>query len=372
MVVAAAGIIFGLAILIGLPILGITATVSQVKKPAIPDWRSALAWTLGGAVYGVLLRGLFGSEQLFQGPMSSAFLLATPFTVGALTIYGCRNSAQGIGEMIARPWASVGLMLLGCALVMLEGSICIAIMSPLFLACGSLGGLAMGLALHLAGTRSAQLPVVAILPFLVVLGEHGSPPTDRELELRGSVIVNAPPEAIWKEILTARSIRPDELPLSLVHLIGVPKPVEGINVATADGEVRFSKWERGVNFRGIVTHREENHSITWRYAFDGHSFPEGSMDEHVAIGGRYFDLHDTTFNLQPVSGGSTELEIVAHYRVTSSINFYAVPVANVLGRDFIATILGLYKGRSERATAAGSASKPTRPSGLPTPRASSS
>jgi len=28
--------------------------------------------------------------------------------------------------------------------------------------------------------------------------------------------------------------------------------------------------------------------------FDSHSFPADSMDEHVAIGGRYFDLHDTT------------------------------------------------------------------------------
>jgi hypothetical protein len=47
--------------------------------------------------------------------------------------------------------------------------------------------------------------------------------------------------------------------------------------------------------------------------------------------------------------GGTHLEIVAHYRVTSSINLYAVPTANLLGRDFIATILHLYKIRSERA-----------------------
>ncbi|HEY0660485.1 MAG TPA: SRPBCC family protein, partial [Lysobacter sp.] len=131
------------------------------------------------------------------------------------------------------------------------------------------------------------------------------------------------------------------------------KPLEGINVRTKDGEVRFSRWERGVNFRGFVTARKENETITWHYVFDDRSFPKGSMDEHVAIGGRYFDLRDTTFRLTPASGGKTRLEIVAHYRVSTSINSYAVPVAAILGRDFLDTILGLYKHRSESAVAQG-------------------
>jgi hypothetical protein len=93
----------------------------------------------------------------------------------------------------------------------------------------------------------------------------------------------------------------------------------------------------------------ESAAITWHYRFNAHSFPQGSMDEHVAIGGRYFDLDDTTFNLEPMPGGATRLEIVAHYRVSSAINFYAVPAAELLGRDFVSTILGFCKGRSERA-----------------------
>ena len=139
----------------------------------------------------------------------------------------------------------------------------------------------------------------------------------------------------------------------MTHLIGVPKPLEGINVRIGNEEVRFSRWERGVNFRGFVTARKERESITWRYVFDDRSFPEGSMDEHVAIGGRYFVLRDTTFNLVPISGGKTRLEIVAHYRVSTSINAYAVPVAAFLGRDFLDTILGLYKHRSESVAGAG-------------------
>lgn len=305
---------------------------------------------MGGALYGVLLRVLFGAfTSPFGGLMSVAFLLGTPFAIGALTIYGIRNNNPTWVELIFRPWATVALMLLGCALTLLEGSICVALMAPLFLICASFGGLAMGLALRISPTNQSQLKAVAVLPFLIMIGETQVPLTNRVQELTQSVDVNAPPQTVWKQILSARSIQSQELPFSLTHFIGVPKPLEGINSLTPVGEIRFSKWERGVNFRGAVTQRKENESISWHYVFDGHSFPDGSMDEHVAIGGRYFDLKDTTFNLRSLPSGGTRLEIVAHYQITSSINFYAVPMANFLGNDFIATILGLYKGRSERA-----------------------
>jgi hypothetical protein len=63
-------------------------------------------------------------------------------------------------------------------------------------------------------------------------------------------------------------------------------------------------------------------------------------------------LRDTTFNLERLPGGDTKLEIVAHYRVTSTVNLYAVPMARLLGEDFVATILHLYKIRAERAHSA--------------------
>lgn len=315
-------------------------------SPRVAGWH----WVAGGALYGVLLRVLFGAlPPSYSGPMSIAFLIGTPVAVGAFTVYGARANKPTIVYMLFTPWASVALMLLGCAITLLEGSICIAMLSPLFLVCSSVGGLAMGLALRFFGPKQSKLQAAALLPLLLLIGEGQAPLHDRELELKESVVVNAPAHTIWMQILNARAIQAQELPLSLTHLIGVPKPVEGVNVQTSAGDIRYSKWERGVNFRAVVTHRVEDQSISWRYVFDDQSFPPGSMDEHVAIGGRYFTLRDTTFNLTPLPDGRTELEIVAHHRVTTNINFYAVPAATLLGHDFIHTILALYKGRSERA-----------------------
>ncbi len=320
----------------------------DTKRSAYPAWK----WVLAGALYGLLMRGMFGVlPSNVSGVMSIAFLIVTPFSVGALSVYGRRGTDQSMMAMIFNPWTSVGLMMAGCAVTLLEGMICIAMMAPLLLLAASIGGIAMGLALRHASRFTGQLPCVALLPLLMILGEQGIPTQDRILELKQSIVIDAQPHTVWNQILTARDIAPDELPLSLTHLIGVPRPVEGVNQRTSNGEVRYSKWERGVNFRAVVTHKVAYQSITWRYVFDRASFPPGSMDDHVAIGGEYFNLHDTTFNLHPLPGNRTRLDIVTHHRITTSINFYAVPAATLLGKDFIATILGLYKHRSEKSEA---------------------
>lgn len=307
------------------------------------------AWILAGVAYGILMRVLFGLLPAWtDGAMSLGFLVGTPLAAGALSVWGVRRHRPGVLIMIVGPWLTIGLMLVGCSLAMLEGLICIALMSPLFLGLGSIGGLLMGGALALLGHRRGTLPAFALLPLLLVLGEQGMPMPDAERRVEHAVDIAAPPARVWAEILSARDIRADELPPSLTHAIGVPRPLEGVNLQVGEAEVRFSRWERGVTFRGIVTAREEARRIAWRYAFDDHSFPPGSMDDHVAIGGRDFDLHDTEFSLEPLADGGTRLRIVARYRVSSRINAYAVPVADLIGRDFVATILGLYKHRSER------------------------
>ncbi len=326
-----------------------------IEQPAAKDRRPAWGWWLVmGAALGMLLRVVFGAlPHSTHGVMSIAFLIGTPVVAGALTVLGAPPERRTVLFLIFAPWATIGLMLAGCAITLLEGSICLAMMAPLFLLCASLGGVLMGVALHFIGAPASRLSAIAVLPLLMLAGQVQGPLPERNQELRRSVLVDAPPQVVWKQILTARSIHPDELPLSLTHMIGVPKPLEGINVRTADGEVRFSRWERGVNFRAVVVARRENESIHWRYVFDDRSFPAGSMDEHVAIGGRYFDLRDTTFHLRPLPGGRTRLEIVAHYRVSTSINAYAIPAASILGKDFLDTVLGLYKRRSEAAQHAG-------------------
>src|SRR5690349_19944117 len=93
----------------------------RITRPGNRWW----PWTIIGALYGLAFRLIVG--YLAQsGPMSIAFILATPIVVGALTIYAGRHERQSIPAIIFRPRATIALMLIGCAITMMEGAICIA------------------------------------------------------------------------------------------------------------------------------------------------------------------------------------------------------------------------------------------------------
>jgi hypothetical protein len=280
--------------------------------------------------------------------MSAAFLIGTPLAIGAIAVYGSTEARSSASRALVAPALPMTLMLLGCAATLLEGSICIALMAPLFYFLACSGGLCMHFACRFASTAKPTLCAFAALPILLLPLDR-SAPVDTFHELRQTVLISAPPSIVWERILNAKDIRPGEMPMSLTHLIGVPRPVGAVNKLTREGETRFSNWEKDVQFSALVTSRKEAESITWRYAFAPDSFPPGTMDEHVVIGGRYIDLGETTFNLSASSPGTTQLEVVGRYRLTTPVNFYAIPVSKLLGHDFLRSLLGLYKVRSERA-----------------------
>lgn len=330
---------------------GVAIPVAAGRSAVLTDFKKPALWLLSGVAYGIATRILFGYAPGFFGApvVSMSFMFGTPFAVGAMVVYGLRGERPSIARMIVAPWLAILLVMLGLAASLLEGAVCLVLGAPLFLLISSLGGLFIGLVLRFSDKGRATLNSLLVLPVVTMFAEPMLPQHARLLEDRVAVDVAAPPQVIWRQILAARDIRPEELPASFTHRIGVPRPVEGVNVTTPAGEVRYSKWERGVSFSAIVTERSELRSISWRYRFDAASFPEGSLDDHVKIGGRFFDLHDTTFVLTPLSERVTKLEIISHYSVTTNLNIYAVPVARFIANDFMSTILGLYKTRSERA-----------------------
>ena len=319
-----------------------------------------------GALYGLLIRislerlpewvRSLGLTAEVAGVMSVGFVLVTPVVLGALTIYLQRQAKPRITAAIFAPWMAVGAMMLGATFTFLEGMICVGILSPVFFALSSLGGVLMLGALAIADVRGHHMSAIALTPLLVALVEGPLAQADEWQRIDRGIVIAASPDRVWSEIVAARDIRPEELRPTLAHLIGVPRPVEGINHPTAQGEVRESRWERGVHFRGRVTERVDGRSIAWRYEFSPDSFPPGTMDDHVVLGGRYLQLGETRFVLTPIDAGHTRLDVEAHYRVSSTINVYAVPVADLLGRDFVDMLLALYRSRSEASTSgAGSA-----------------
>jgi hypothetical protein len=306
-----------------------------------------------GAVYGLAARLIFENALLSRyapghagGAMLVSFLFLTPLVIGAMTIY-LRRGSIGVGGSIVGPWLPMLIVLGLTAAFNIEGSICIALAAPIFLMASSVGGLLMYGALAIFTPAPKILSVALLVPLLLGYGERDLAMANSIQQSDESVHIDAAPDAIWRLINGARTITPAEMDRGLAWRIGVPYPMEAITVDTPQGRVRKLRWQRGVHFDEPIVAWDENRFIQWRYRFAADSIPVGALDEHVRIGGQYFDLLDTSYKLDPEAGG-TRLSIHVTYRVSTHFNWYAGGLARVLVNDSARTILGFYKQRSER------------------------
>jgi hypothetical protein len=164
-----------------------------------------------------------------------------------------------------------------------------------------------------------------------------------------STVINATPAHIWQQLNRAEQIKPHEVQDAWAYKIGVPYPVSGVTVQTAEGLVRHSTWRKGIHFDEIIQDWQPNRLVRWTYRFRPDSVPQGALDDHVTIGGQHFDLLDTAYQLTPISASQTRLHITVRYRVSTDFNVYTGRWADALIGNFSSVILNFYKVRSEAA-----------------------
>jgi len=103
---------------------------------------------------------------------------------------------------------------------------------------------------------------------------------------------------------------------------------------------------KGIHFDQIADVWQPNQQVRWVYRFSSDSFPAGALDEHVQIGGAYFDVLDTEYSLKPVREG-TELRVRLSYRASTAFNWYARPIAEYLAGNFEEAALKFYAHRAQ-------------------------
>jgi len=309
---------------------------------------------LVGAGVAFVIRLLFwGAPGQRFSAMLGAFIYLAPAVCGAATVYAAeRIRRRSIGYYLWAPWVATALFVAGTLVVFIEGIICAIVIVPLFAVMGSLGGLAMGLVCRITNWPKQAVYSFALLPLALGAIEPMLPNPDRFSSTTRSVFIAAPADTVWHELNNARDVRPAEIGGAWAWRIGVPMPVEGVTQQRPEGRVREVRWQKNVHFEEVVAEWSPPKRLRWTYRFAPDSFPKGALDDHVLIGGHYFDLRETNYTLTPRAGG-TELRIDVAWRVSTRFNWYADRVAHFLLGDFSEHILGLYKARAERATIAG-------------------
>ncbi len=304
---------------------------------------------VAGVAAGLALRLAFSGKPggAYQ-VMGASFIYLCPIVVGAVTVYVAeRRQRRSWSYYFWAPLLANVLFVAGTILVLIEGLICAVIVVPLFAVIGGAAGLIMGAVCRVTNWPKQVLLSIGVLPFLLGAVETGLPLPVRTGTIERTVLVGATPSEIWRQILNAENIRPAELDHAWIFRIGVPLPLAGVTRDTADGAVRRVTMGKNVYFDEMVTESREPSFMRWVYRFHEDSFPPYALDEHVVIGGHYFDLIDTAYSLTP-KGAQTELKVRMRYRVSTQFNWYADPVARMLLGNMEEANLNFYRRRSER------------------------
>lgn len=303
---------------------------------------------LAGVLAGLAIRLVFSGEAGRPfAPMMGAFIYLSPILVGAVTVCVAeRRERRGVGYYFWAPFLANVLYVLGALAINIEGWICAILIVPLFATLGGIGGLVMGLICRVTDWPKQATYSIVALPLLLGAFEQRLPLPERIADVQRSVTIQAPAAEVWERIHRADGIRPDEVQNAWMYRIGVPLPHAGVTENTPQGRVRRITMGKGIHFDQWVTDWRPERYVRFEYRFADDSFPPRALDDHVRIGGQYFDLIDTSYALKP-RGEATELSVRMRYRVSTQFNWYAEPIARWLIGDFEENILAFYRRRAE-------------------------
>jgi hypothetical protein len=311
-----------------------------------------------GFLYGLTIRVLpliLPRHRSGVEVMSISFTCLMPFAVGFITSFYSESKArQPVWRWLILPWLPIVAALAATLLLLLEGFICVLFFAPLALILSSLGGLFGGLAArgtHSHYARSLSLAWVMVLPFLVNPWEGR---VFHQLEIRSvqtAIDIAAPPEVIWRNIERVSAITPSELPFSWSRQIGFPAPVEATLSYEGVGGVRNASFAGGVLFIETVEVWQPQHRLAFSIRAD--RIPPKTLDEHVRVGGPYFDVLRGEYRLEPLPNGKTRLHLSSWHRLSTDFNWYAHFWTDAVMSDLQHTILQVIAHRCEMQVAAG-------------------
>jgi hypothetical protein len=313
----------------------------------------SLAWPLiVGAAAGLALRtfAFTGDPGEPYAAMMGSFIYLSPTVVGVVTIYIAeRYERRSWGYYFGAAFLANVLYVFGALLIMIEGMICAILIVPLFALLGGMAGLLMGVVCRLTNWPKQTLYSVAMLPLLLGSLESDMPLPASIRTVQRTTLINAPPEIVWRHFHSTAHIEAESVEHAWIYQIGVPLPQSAITSQGAEKAIRTVRMHKNVYFEQHFFEWEAPRIARWKYRFAEDSFPAGALDEHVVIGGHYFDLEEGSFILTP-RGQQTELSVSIRYRLSTQFNWYAAPIAQALMGNLEETLLGYYKDKSERAT----------------------
>lgn len=302
-------------------------------------------------IYAVVLRLFFGVHrwnELFE-VMSISFLFCSPTIVGALTVYlSDIEKVKKLSYRLLAPWIPI-FIFLGITLGFeIEGWACWLMVLPLFLFAASMGGLIGGYLKRNKQKDRLNISVLILLPLLLAPLESLIDEIPATYQAYTYIDIKAKPEQIWDNVTRVEAIDENEDSGWLNKFLGFPRPIKAELDFEGVGAYREAVFTNGLIFHETVTEYTDNELMVFDIKAYPHEIPSTTLDEHVVIGGNYFDVLNGTYELEKLENGTCRLHLSSTFEMKTTFNFYAGWWGRWIMKDIQNNILRVEKKRAEK------------------------
>ena len=286
--------------------------------------------------------------------MTVGFTVFLPFAMGFIAVFSAEmKQRQRVWIWLFLPWIPLAATLAATMLAYLEGTICVVMFAPLGMVVSTVGGVIGGLAARsLASRRSrnASLACVMLLPFLVTSWEKPVLYRQNVRRVENVIDIHASAATVWRNIERVPAIRREELPSSWSHRVGFPDPLEATLSHEGIGGVREASFTGGVLFIETLDVWEPERRLAFSIRAQIERIPPTTLDEHVRVGGPYFDVLRGEYRLEALGNGVVRLHLSSEHRISTDFNWYAHLWTDVVMADLQKRILFVIQQRCEGAS----------------------
>jgi len=307
--------------------------------------RNLVLGLFGGILYCI---AIFLIVAEIQEVVSFTYVFLLPLVAGAIPVFfTSKEQIQVFWKVLVWPWFVIAGFLYSMVAFDMEGLICVLIILGPFLMLGALGAfLVRTIRLYHSGKQTPLYPLL-LLPLFCVGVEHQLNDVDYVGHVESSVVVEADRAEVWEQLTHIGQVKVEELDSRLIHWVGVPMPESSSFDRREVGGKRHIVCQKRVQFIEEITDWKEEESFSFDVDVNPYSIPPYTLDEHVMIGGRYFDVLSGGYRLEEAGEGEVRLVLEIDYRVSTNLNFYAKWWAELFVGQLNETVLGLIKRRSE-------------------------
>jgi hypothetical protein len=279
-------------------------------------WLSVMAGALLGCFFCLAFAAVDSSAPVIL-VMTLAFIVGVPFAMGYFSVERYLKSTPddqiATWKWLLLPLASVLISMAVAVMVKWEGYACLVFASPIMLLFSLLGGFfARGSWVRSRKASSGTTLLVSALPLIALVIESHLPTPWETRTVHTQIEIHAPASVVWTNIKSVRAIESRELHPDWVTGIGFPKPVAAALSHEGVGGVRQASFTGGLLFTETIDRWEPERDLRFTIRANTSSIPAGTLDEHVTIGGAFFDVLDGEYTLEPLSDG-----VLLHLRAAS-------------------------------------------------------